>query len=107
MLRDRSLREVQAAPYGADTFVVVGSGGTILQSGPFPRFGSLTISSLGSVEGNITGLAGLSLQIQVSTNLTDWTPLTNVTIETSPARFIDSNASDPGGHFYRAVDPIH
>jgi hypothetical protein len=51
------------------------------------------------------GVAGQSCRIQGSTNLIDWTTLTNFNIGTGPFNFSDSLAPNYQNRFYRVVSP--
>ena len=46
---------------------------------------------------------GVTCQIQVSTNLTDWTTLTNIACTNCPLQFLDTNANNFSQRFYRAI----
>jgi len=53
---------------------------------------------------NITGQAGLTYVVEVSTNLVNWTPVyTNTTLDGSVS-FTDTNAANTGLRFYRALE---
>jgi formylglycine-generating enzyme required for sulfatase activity len=51
----------------------------------------------------LSALAGQQWQIQGSTNLPNWTVLGTIFVSNSPALFIDSQATNFNGRFYRAV----
>ena len=54
---------------------------------------------------NIQGLFGRSVTLEVSTDLTDWQPLTNLTSTNAVIYFEDSGVTNSGSRFYRAVVP--
>ncbi len=54
---------------------------------------------------NVTGSLGQSVVIQASTNLVDWTVLTNFTLGSGPFLFTDPNAPGFPIRFYRLTQP--
>jgi hypothetical protein len=54
---------------------------------------------------NIQGLFGRTVALEVSTNLTSWHTLTNLTSTNAVIYFEDSGATNSGSRFYRAVVP--
>jgi hypothetical protein len=95
--------------YGNGTFVTVGEGGTILQSGQLAgtllTLGPVTPLANGTVAVTVNGALGDTWQIQDSTNLVDWAPLTNVTITNVPMQFLDQGAANLSRRFYRGFNP--
>ena len=111
----------------ADVFsVAVQPAGTILIGGnfrtvnDFPRYRIAQLNSDGSVVGSVEfnpptpmpeghfrlttqNPAGVEHIIEVSSNLTDWTPIYTNTAPTRPLDFIDINAAGLRQRFYRAV----
>jgi hypothetical protein len=87
--------------------VVVSSGGTILQSGVLPParpvLGSVALLPDGAAQVSLSGLTAQTYAIQASTNLTDWTVLTNLTLSNPSGQFLDPAASGYRQPFYRAV----
>jgi hypothetical protein len=99
--------ELFGAVFGQDTLVVVGYGGTILQSGVMPPSGG----QLSAVPGWANGVFGFSLsaplrgqwEIQTSTNLENWTDLILITVTNATMPLIDTGAMNSSQRFYRAV----
>jgi len=54
---------------------------------------------------NIQGLFGRSVTLEVSTNLTSWQTLTNLTSTNAVIHFEDWGVTNSGSRFYRAVVP--
>src|SRR5207245_1292865 len=54
---------LRGVAFGGDTFVIVGDDGAILQSGLFPRFGTLSMQS-GGVGGTITASCSQTVQVE-------------------------------------------
>ena len=54
---------------------------------------------------NIQGLFGRSVTLEVSTDLTNWQTLTNLTSTNAVIYFEDSGVTNSGSRFYRAVVP--
>jgi hypothetical protein len=54
-------------------------------------------------EVDIAGELGIHYQLQVSTNLLDWTPVLNATNYVGTVHFIDTNATGTATRFYRSV----
>jgi hypothetical protein len=96
--------------YGNGTFVAVGAGGTILQSGLAPDSRPIFVRgdtqrlSDGSFKMTIAGPAGSPLLIEASVDLINWVTLTTLANENGTVRFLDPS---PGGYkrFYRARSP--
>jgi uncharacterized delta-60 repeat protein len=63
--------------------------------------GTLTHFSDGQFQFTIAGRQGANYEVQVSTNLTDWIPLTVLTLTNSSAIFLDTD-TDSQQRFYRA-----
>jgi len=97
-------RNLSGVTYGRSTFVLVGGYGTILQSDQFgPRLELLTSSN--PLTFDLIGEAGLSYQIEASSDFTQWTVLTNLVSATGTNQFIDSTAPHFTQRYYRAVTP--
>lgn len=95
---------------GNNTFVVVAnSGGVMLQSGVLPparpALGSVALLAGGAAQLSLSGLVGQTYSIQASTNLTDWTVVTNLTLCGPSGQFLDPAGSGYRQRFYRAVGP--
>src|ERR1051326_4197058 len=73
---------------------------TVLSFGPIHR------APDGSVTLVITNTPGLTLTVQISTDLTNWTTLATPIPVVSPATFIDTTASPEDRLFYRALYPV-
>ena len=64
------------------------------------------LSSNGRLRCVLTGEAGASYTIQVSSDLTSWIPLTNlVTTAAGTSEFTDAAPAGASRRFYRAVRP--
>src|SRR4030095_13670001 len=70
-----------------------------------PSFGPIHRAPNGSVTLVITNTPGLTLTLQTSTNLTNWTTLATPIPVVSPETFIDTTASPEDTLFYRALYP--
>jgi hypothetical protein len=70
-----------------------------------PRFGPIFRAPNGSVTLVITNTPGLTLTLQTSANLTNWTTLATPTLAVSPDTFTDITASAESNRFYRAFYP--
>jgi hypothetical protein len=70
-----------------------------------PIFGPVSIASNGSVSLVITNTPGLTLTVQSSPDLANWTTLSASTPTVSPFMFTDSTASGRAARFYRAFNP--
>ena len=93
--------------YGDSTFLTVGFGGTILQSGVLPspalRLGPILNSADGAVTVTASGTQGYSWEVQASTNLSSWAPLLNLVTTNATMQFIDTGTTNFTRRFYRAV----
>jgi len=90
--------------FGNGTFVAVGVAGTVLQSGVLqeqPVLGPLVILPGGGSQITLTGQAGVTYPVQISTDLLRWTSLTNFALTGSSGSFIDLSASGSARRFYR------
>jgi Immunoglobulin domain/Beta-propeller repeat len=69
-----------------------------------PVFGPPLFNQGGRVQLNLTGDSGVTFSILTSTNLSDWTVLTNILNSTGTIQFIDdaSSISNDAARFYRA-----
>ncbi|MGA2801178.1 MAG: hypothetical protein ABSE97_02225 [Verrucomicrobiota bacterium] len=63
------------------------------------QFGPITVLPDGSVQVQVTGLAGQTYLIEVSTNQVNWFTLTEVTLTNGVGQFVDTSTND----FYQAV----
>jgi hypothetical protein len=57
----------------------------------------------GSIQLGLSGEAGCNCQIQFSTNLTTWAPLTNLVTTGTNTTFADPSASNSSSRFYRVL----
>jgi hypothetical protein len=90
--------------YGNRQFVAVGRNGTILVSDPFPEMEAPSLSEPAKRPGEfsfrLSGTPGQTYSIQFTSNLKEWTTLTNVLCTVSPMSYaIPENASREG--YYR------
>src|SRR5262249_12440332 len=90
--------ELSGVAYGSNQFVAVGLQGKILQSGTPPvqppTLGPVSPLPSGAVAVTVTGVAGQTYAIQFSSNLQDWSDLTNITLTNSAGSFIDPAAAN-------------
>lgn len=110
LIEPSSSPSLSCLTYGQGTFVggtYVGGTPFIAQSGAIasetnPPSANLSISTLAGV--TISGIAGLTYQIQYATNINSgWTALTNVVLPCSPYLWIDTSTTVTGQRFYRSV----
>lgn len=101
---------LKAAAFGADTFVVVGKNGTILQSDPVTpilsetRFLGITPGS--AVRVSISGPAGKSFRVEYTEDLSTnqiWNTLGQWMFGDAVATIADTNAIAGSRRFYRAI----
>jgi len=94
--------------FANNSLVVVGINGAILRSDPFPvppiLLSGQTILGGSAYQLTASGVGGLSISFQASTNLTDWTCLTNFTATNDSVQFVDALATNYNQRFYRAVE---
>jgi hypothetical protein len=99
--------ELSAVAYGANQFVAVGVNGTILQSStpPIqpPTLGAISPLPNGAIEVTLTGVAGQTYAIQFSSDLKNWSDLTNIILTNSAGSFTDPAAADNKQRFYRGL----
>jgi hypothetical protein len=94
---------LNASAFGNGSFVAVGGGGTILQSGSTTFTLKLTPSaSFGLLKLSLEGPIGLSYTIQGSTNLISWQTLTNFTSTQPTSVIFDPLPVASDRVFYRA-----
>ena len=83
--------------YGAGRDVVIGDVGAIFASDPLnPQLGIGPLTHL-----TLTGTVGLNYEIDVSSDLVNWAPLTNFTLDANPGSFSDPSTNF-NRRFYRA-----
>jgi len=102
-----ALYGLAAVVYGADTFVVAGNQGAILQSDlylPPIVLSGRWLSSQG-FEISFDGEVGRRYRIQGSPDLTAWTDLLSLTSAESHVQFTDSAATNFRQRFYRVASP--
>ena len=95
---------LRGVAFGDGTFVAVGDRWTVLESDPLPQGPYLSASVEGtqlrlSIEDATPG----NLEIQVSPDLGAWSTWTNVTVIDGRAQVIDSEFTQTGQRYYRAV----
>jgi len=92
--------------YGASRFVVVGDGGTILQSENL-AIPALAVRSEGTngFEVRMSGEVGRVYRIQSSTDLFTWDDWINFTNAQATTAFLDSANTASPRRFYRALSP--
>jgi hypothetical protein len=66
-------------------------------------FDDSVLTKDGEFQFTFSGAANTKYAIQTSTNLTAWTPLTNLTITTSSQKVSDPDAKNSRYRFYRAI----
>jgi hypothetical protein len=105
---NQSSKFIGRVAFGAGTFVGVGGGGIILQSGILPA-APTSISRI-VVSGNVTlelsGPVGRDCRVEFSDMLDApfaWTPLTTVTIPDSPFVVSDDNGAGRPSRYYQTV----
>jgi len=96
-------RGLSTVAFGNHTFVIAGDYSLILQSDPIIN---LSMMFNGAPQLSVDGPTNRSYRIEYSDDLsaqTPWSPLTNITITTSPAQWIDTTGTNSTARFYRAV----
>ncbi|MBU6401693.1 MAG: hypothetical protein KGS61_15355 [Verrucomicrobia bacterium] len=96
--------EPQGVAYGDARFVAVGGQGSVLVSGEVTTL-NLALLPGGAIQGLIAGSSGQTNIVEVSTNLVDWTTLTNLVTTNGTASFTDVAAPGAQQRFYRAKTP--
>ncbi len=93
--------------YGNGTFVTVGYGGAILQSGELPssalRLGPIVGLANGAFAVTVSGPVGYQWEMQGSTDLTSWVPLQDILSTNATMQFVDHGATNFNRRFYRAL----
>jgi len=94
---------LEGVTFGNDSFIAVGSSGTILQSGTLVQFLPTTArlgdGTMRMILGSETGAV---LALDASTNLVDWTPVATLTNSLGTVSYVDSDATNFNQRFYRA-----
>jgi len=67
-----------------------------------PRFQSIKLSALSECRLTFAGVAGVGYNLQISSNLLDWTTLTNFPASSTTTTFVDSSTTNQQQKFYRA-----
>jgi len=90
--------------FGNGSFIVVGDGGTILQSGTPVQFQPTASTRLGDGTMRLVLGAemGAELLLEASTNLVDWARLTTLTNTLGTSTYLDLDATNFNQRFYRA-----
>ena len=102
-----ALYGLAAVAYGADTFVVAGNQGAILQSDiylPPIVIGGRWLGGRG-FEITFDGEGGRRYRIQSSRDLTAWLDLITLTSTQPHVQFVDSSATNVPQRFYRVASP--
>lgn len=108
-----ALQNAQAIHAGNYSAVVTNSSGsvtsalatlTLTPTVPL-QFTSITALAEGKVSLQLTGDPGFNVQFQASTNLTDWSVLTNLSNPTGTLSFTNEPPADTPNQFYRALYP--
>jgi hypothetical protein len=88
--------------YGEGTFVA-GGDRKIYQTDPLlPRFGPVVRLTTLGLEGEILGEVGGKSRLLISTNLTDWTDIQEITNTSTRTPFLDPGATNPlPARYYR------
>lgn len=97
------MNDLERVAYGNGTFVVTGTGGTIIQSASiFPAL--LVAKRAGGMEVDLVGGMDRSYVLETTSNLTSaaWTPLTTLT--SGQRQFTDPDTA-AAGKFYRLTVP--
>lgn len=102
-------KTLNGVAFGANTFVVVGEDGTILQSNPISTAPASIALSQAAKNGNqfgfhITCQAGSVYEIQVSTNLVSWSPVGTLNATNSAISWQETTTQEPM-KFYRIAKP--
>jgi hypothetical protein len=80
-------------------------GTPVITKGSNFLFEAIKIPAASAVQLRLIGETGVSWNLQVSTDLENWQPLTTVTNTTGIVEFMDTSATNPPQRFYRAVKP--
>jgi len=102
------LTNVQPAQAGGYSVLVTNIAGSvtstvaILTVADHPLLLNPRTTTDGAFAFTISGAAGLAYQVEVTTNLLEWTPLNTVSNATGEADFIDTASSNSVSRFYRA-----
>ena len=101
---------LSAIAFGNNSFVAVGSGGTILQSDRVAVAPVLSVQSTANHEGFQLGIAGelgqvCRLQATSGFPTTNWIDLGTVTIDQAVVSFKDRSATNFTSRFYRVLRP--
>jgi hypothetical protein len=78
---------------------------TCLGAQPPLRFATIHLSTPSQVTMVLSGPAGVSVTIQSSSNLLNWSTLTNLANPSGSVQFTDTSASNIPRRFYRATSP--
>jgi hypothetical protein len=94
-----------AFAYAGGQFIVVGGTGKIRSCDVRPRLGAASFLADGTPRIPLSGVSGLSYVVEASSNLTDWSNLTNAYAPNGTGFFFDVAATNSNQRFYRAVSP--
>jgi photosystem II stability/assembly factor-like uncharacterized protein len=102
-----TVSDLYSITFANGSFLATGANGTIMETAPLPplQLGPIALTSSGAIQVEMSGAGNSTYQIQVSTDLVNWTPLTSVTLNAGAGEFIDSDAASgtQPHRFYRAV----
>jgi hypothetical protein len=73
--------------------------------GTFEAIAAQITNGTGSVQLSLTGTAGATYTLEVSTNLTTWTPLATFAMTNGAVQYLDTTASNSPVRFYLLVSP--
>jgi hypothetical protein len=98
---------ISLGPYGVCSgngqFIIFGDAGAILDCDVRPRLGQASWLANGSRQIPLSGISGLRYSLEASTDLTDWSAVTNELANNGTATFTDASATNFRQHFYRGV----
>jgi hypothetical protein len=78
-------------------------GGSILTCDAHPRLGRVSLLPDGTSQIPVTGISGLTYSLEASTNLTDWSAVTNALLPNGNGTLTDSSGTNCDRRFYRAA----
>jgi hypothetical protein len=100
--------QLEAVAFGiGNQFIVVGEDSTIVGSAPYFSIGTFNVNATGVVNFALTGLPGINLDVEATSDFNNWSSLGNAkTGRNGSASVSDPSAPDYPVRFYRAkVEP--
>jgi hypothetical protein len=96
--------EILSVTYGNGQFVAISTAGRILESAPLigPQL-SIDLTPSGFAHVSLRGWSGQQCLIESSTDFTNWLALTNLTLTSPTADYIDPSLAAQSRRFYRAL----